>query len=143
MAKNLTGQSYMSALEFADTNIVVYAVGKESLRQAIARRIVASGVTVSAQVVNETVNVLVRKQGVSLPVAHEVAESLLDLITIVPVGEKTIRGAIQIAKRYQFSHWDSLIVAAALQANCQTLYSEDMQHGQMIEGRLTIINPFD
>lgn len=56
----------MSAIEFADTNVIVYAVGKESTKQAIARQIVADGVTVSAQVVNETVNVLLRKQGTGI-----------------------------------------------------------------------------
>ena len=132
----------MSAIEFADTNVIVYAVGKESTKQAIARRIVADGVTVSAQVVNETANVLLRKQGTALAIAHEIAESLLDLADVMPVNEQTIRKAIQISKRYGFSHWDSLIVAAALQADCTVLYSEDMQHGQIIDDRLTITNPF-
>jgi len=132
----------MSAIEFADTNVIVYAVGKESTKQAIARRIVADGDTVSAQVVNETVNVLLRKQGTALAIAHEIAESLLDLADVMPVNEQTIRKAIQISKRYGFSHWDSLIVAAALQADCTVLYSEDMQHGQIIDDRLTITNPF-
>ena len=132
----------MSAIEFADTNVIVYAVGKESTKQAIARQIVADGVTVSAQVVNETVNVLLRKQGTALAIAHEIAESLLDLADVMPVNEQTIRKAIQISKRYGFSHWDSLIVAAALQADCTVLYSEDMQHGQIIDDRLTITNPF-
>jgi len=132
----------MSAIEFADTNVIVYAVGKESTKQAIARRIVADGDTVSAQVVNETVNVLLRKQGTALAIAHEIAESLLDLADVMPVNEQTIRKAIQISKRYGFSHWDSLIVAVALQADCTVLYSEDMQHGQIIDDRLTITNPF-
>ncbi len=53
-----------------------------------------------------------------------------------------VKEAIALGERYQLSHWDSLIVAAALRANCDTLYSEDMQHGQLIDGRLTVINPF-
>jgi predicted nucleic acid-binding protein len=132
----------MSALEFADTNTVVYAVGKDSDKRTRARRIIADGVMVSVQVINETVNVLTRKQGVTLDVAHEIAESLLDLCEVVPVDAATVREAIRLARRYRLSHWDSLIVAAALLANRETLYSEDMQHGQVFDGRLTIVNPF-
>ncbi|MDD2760031.1 MAG: PIN domain-containing protein [Methylomonas sp.] len=132
----------MSVIKFADTNIIVYAVGKDSEHRAIARRIIADGVIVSTQVINETISVLTRKQRASLAAAHEVAESLLDLCDTLPVDVQTIRKAIDLAKRYQFSHWDSLIVAAALLANCETLYSQDMQHGQTIDDRLKIVNPF-
>lgn len=132
----------MSALEFADTNIVVYAVGRNSEQRSTAQRIITEGVTISTQVVNEAVSVLTRKQSASLSAAHEVAESLLDLCEVVPVDAETIRKAITLAARYRFSHWDSLIVAAALLANCETLYSQDMQHGQAIDGRLVIVNPF-
>jgi hypothetical protein len=57
----------------------------------------------------------------------------------VAVGADTIREAIRLAARYQLSHWDSLIVAAAMLAGCETLYSEDLQHNQLFEGRLRII----
>jgi predicted nucleic acid-binding protein len=50
--------------------------------------------------------------------------------------------AWKLQARYRFSYFDSLIIAAALAAGCSTLYSEDMQHGQVIAGRLTISNPF-
>jgi predicted nucleic acid-binding protein len=60
----------------------------------------------------------------------------------VPVTADTIREAVRLAVRYQLSHWDSLIVAAALLADCETLYSEDLQHRQVFDDRLTVINPF-
>jgi predicted nucleic acid-binding protein len=60
----------------------------------------------------------------------------------VPVTADTIREAVRLAARYQLSHWDSLIVAAALLAECETLYSEDLQHRQVFDDRLTVINPF-
>jgi len=50
--------------------------------------------------------------------------------------------ACDIAKRYSYSYYDSLIISAALEANCDTLYSEDMQNGQIIEKVLRIVNPF-
>jgi predicted nucleic acid-binding protein len=50
--------------------------------------------------------------------------------------------AMNIGERYQINHWDALIVAAALAAGCETLYSEDLQDGQVFEERLTVKNPF-
>jgi len=132
----------MSVLEFADTNIVVYAVGQDSDKRTKARQILTQGVIVSSQVINETVSVLTRKQGANLVAAHEVAESLLELCEVAPVDESTIREAIRLVRRYKLSHWDSLIVAAALLAGCEKLYSQDMQHGQVFDEQLKVINPF-
>lgn len=132
----------MSVLEFADTNIVVYAVGRHSAQRTQAMAILAESVTVSSQVINETVNVLARKQNVDLGIAHEVAENLLEICQVVAVDSQTIRKAISLVRRYQLSHWDSLIVAAALLSGCGTLYSQDMQHGQVFERQLKVVNPF-
>lgn len=132
----------MTASEVVDTNVVVYAVGVDSAKQSKARELLANGVTVSAQLINETVNVLTRKQGVNLAVAHAVAISLVDLCEVAAVDADTIRKAIDLAKRYSLSHWDSLIAAAALLADCQTLYSDDFQHGQIFDNQLTVQNPF-
>lgn len=74
--------------------------------------------------------------------AHEIAGSLLDLCDVMAVDVETVRKAIELTRQYSLSHWASLIVAAALLANCQTLYFEDMQDGQVFENRLTVVNPF-
>ena len=132
----------MTAKSFADTNIVIYAEGTDVTKAQRATAILESNPLISSQVVNETVATLTRKYGFTLPEAHEVALSLLDLCEVVPVDADTIREAIRLATRYQLSHWDSLIVAAALLANCDTLYSEDLQHDQLFEQRLRVINPF-
>lgn len=132
----------MTALEFADTNIVVYAVGQDSGKRTKARQIFTQDVIVSSQVINETVSVLTRKQGANIVAAHEVAESLLELCEVVPVDASTIREAIRLVRRYKLSHWDSLIVAAALLAGCKKLYSQDMQHGQVFDEQLEVVNPF-
>ena len=142
MAPRLIGKNCMNVLEFADTNIVVYAVGQDSDKRTKARQILTQGVIVSSQVINETVSVLTRKQGANLVAAHEVAESLLDLCEVAPVDASTIREAIRLVRRYKLSHWDSLIVAAALLAGCEKLYSQDMQHGQVFDEQLKVINPF-
>jgi predicted nucleic acid-binding protein len=62
--------------------------------------------------------------------------------TIVPISEETHDLGLHIAERYRLSVYDAMIVAAALLAECKTLISEDMQHGQILEGRLTVRNPF-
>ena len=127
---------------FADTNIVIYAEGSDVRKAQRAMSILESGPVISSQVVTETINVLTRKYGFTLPEAHEVPSSLLDLCEVVPVSAETVRTAMRLAARYRRSHWDSLIVAAAFLAGCDTLYSEDLQHDQVIDGRLRIVNPF-
>ena len=54
----------------------------------------------------------------------------------------TVREAMRLSFRYAVSHWDALIVAAALQAGCDVLFSEDLQHEQVFDGRITVLNPF-
>jgi len=132
----------MTARVFADTNLFIYAESKNQDKASRAIAIIQDAPVISTQVINEMVSVLTRKHSFLLSEAHEIAESLLDLCEVVAVDAQTIRKAIDLAKRYSLSHWDSLIVAAALLADCQTLLSEDMQHEQVIDSRLIIINPF-
>ena len=106
----------MTAKSFADTNIVIYAEGTDVTKAQRATAILEANPLISSQVVNETVATLTRKYGFTLAEAHDVALSLLDLCEVVPVDADTIREAIGLATRYQLSHWDSLIVAAALLA---------------------------
>lgn len=127
---------------FADTNIVIYAEGSDVRKAQRAMSILEPGPVISSQVVTETINILTRKYGFTLPEAHEVASSLLDLCEVVPVSAETVRTAMRLAGRYRLSHWDSLIVAAAFLSGCDTLYSEDLQHDQVIDGRVRIVNPF-
>lgn len=117
----------MTARAFADTNILIYAQGSDAPRAQRAIEIIERLPVISTQVINETISVLTRKYGFRLIEAHEVAVSFPDLCEVVPVTSDTIREAIRLVARFQFSHWDSLIVAATLQAECETLYSEDLQ----------------
>lgn len=132
----------MTARIFADTNLFVYAESQDRRKSEQAIAIIKRSPVISTQVVNETVSVLTRKYGFTLPEAHDIASSLLDLCEVVAVDAFTVRKAIDLAVSYSLSHWDSLIVAAALLANCDILYSEDMQDGQLFDDRLTVINPF-
>ncbi|MFM7431194.1 MAG: PIN domain-containing protein [Flammeovirgaceae bacterium] len=100
------------------------------------------GVTLSTQVVMEFTNVCRTKLKFPKKVAFENALNLLEGATVKTITESTIRLAFEISVKNGYTHWDSLIVASALEANYQKLYSEDMQHGHVIEGKLKIINPF-
>lgn len=132
----------MTVRVFADTNLFIYAESQDQDKAACALTIIQNNPVISSQVINETVSVLTRKHGFLLSEAHEIAEGLLDLCEVVAVDANTIRKAIDLAKHNSLSHWDSLIIAAALLADCQTLFSEDMQNGQVFEKQLTVVNLF-
>ncbi len=133
----------MPAKDFFDTNVLIYAVGKNDPRASRAEALLAGGGIVSIQSLNEFVSVARRKLGMSW---KEVKE-LLDIICIlcpdpVVISLDTHRGAVAIAEKYGYGIYDSLIASAALEAGCKTLYSEDLQDGQIINRQLTIRNPF-
>ena len=133
----------MPAKDFFDTNVLIYAVGKNDPRASKAEALLASGGMISIQSLNEFVSVARRKLGISW---KEVKE-FLDLICIlcpdpVPISLDTHKGALAIAEKYGYSIYDALIASAAVEAGCKTLYSEDLQDGQIINRQLTIRNPF-
>jgi predicted nucleic acid-binding protein len=133
----------MPAKDFLDTNVLIYAVAKNDPRASKAEALLARGAIVSVQSLNEFVSVARRKLGMS---GKEVKE-FVDLICIVcpdpvPISLDTHRGALAIAEKYGYSIYDALLASAALEAGCKTLYSEDLQDGQIINRQLTIRNPF-
>ena len=133
----------MSDKAFFDTNVLVYLVGQKDERTKKAETLVAGGGVVSVQVLNELASVSHRKLRMSL---EEIADSLADIRVLcpqpIPLTAETHDAGLRIASKYRFSFYDALIAAAALEADCTTLYSEDFQDGQVIEGRLTVRNPF-
>jgi predicted nucleic acid-binding protein len=132
----------MPARPFLDTNIIVYAFSANDPRSEKADALLVTGGIISVQVLNEFVNVLRRKQRREW---QEIEDALGVLKTLLepprPLTVELHEAALGIARNYQLSIYDSLIVAAALQAGCSVLYSEDLQHRQAIE-RLKIYNPF-
>ncbi len=132
----------MTARFFADTNIALYALDIDPHRRAQAFAIMRRRPVISTQVVNEFLNILTGKQRVPRDVANRFARILLRRCEVVAVTPQVVESAIQIGERYQCSHWDALIIAAALATGCDTLYSEDLQNGQVFEQRLTVKNPF-
>ena len=139
----------MSANVFIDTNIFVYQLEVQDERKSnIANGIIREGIEtgnacISFQVIQECLNTIARKAEICL--TKEQACRYLDvvlspLLQIYP-GIEFYRKGLEIQARYKFSFYDSLIIAAALEAGCNSLLSEDLQHGQQIEG-MTIQNPF-
>ena len=128
---------------FFDSNVLVYTLAKNDSRQPAAARLLASGGAVSIQVLNEFADVARRKLRLSWP---EVGQALDDIRALcappLPVTLATHEAALGLAARLGYRFYDSLIVASALEAGCATLYSEDMRDGQVVEGKLTIRNPF-
>lgn len=128
---------------FFDTNLLIYAVTNGERRQARANEALARGGIVSVQVLNEFAAVASRKLGFTWP---EVREALASLLALCPaplaLTTATHDHALLLAGRYGLNIYDALIVASALEAACTTLLTEDLQHGLVIEGRLTVLNPF-
>ncbi len=133
----------MNDSAFFDTNILVYATAEQDSRFSVATDLLAQGGTISVQVLNEFANVARLKLKWSWP---EIKEGLHDFQLLcsgpIPIGVATHEAALRIAERDGVAFYDALIVASALEAGCTTLFTEDMQHGRIIAGRLTIRNPF-
>ena len=127
---------------FLDSNIVLYALGSDISKRIAAAALLAQKPCISTQVINECSHVLRRKRHYSPEDVNRELSAVIKAVRLVDVGIREIRIAWTVAARYGFSHYDSLIIAAALTAGCSTLYSEDLQHGQVIDARLTISNPF-
>jgi predicted nucleic acid-binding protein len=127
---------------FFDTTVLIYAVTENDPRAAIAEDLLSRGGTLSVQVLNEFVAVARRKLNMEWDEIEKALAAIRTLCrTPVPIAVKTHEAAVTIARRYGFQIYDSLIVAAALDAGCTTLYSEDLQNGQTID-LLTVRNPF-
>lgn len=126
---------------FLDTNVLIYAQGAGAKSETARRTILAGGV-ISVQVLNEFAAVLRRKFNLEWEViAEAVADVRTALDPVRPIDVVTHTEAVSLARTHRFSFYDSLIVASALEAGCDTLLTEDLQAGRRVEG-LTIVNPF-
>jgi predicted nucleic acid-binding protein len=128
---------------FFDTNVLIYAALGEDPRSARAEEVLHAGGTISVQVLNEFVSVARRK--LQTPWAD--VKAALRWIRIlclepIPLAIGVHEEAVRIAEQYAFKIYDALIIASALEANCDLLYSEDLQDGHVIDRRLKIRNPF-
>lgn len=128
---------------FLDSNITVYLLENDRARRdLVASFILDDRFVLSTQVISENVSVCLRKLRLSQVDAFAHGRFLMDTFRMTYISDSTIGLAFDVAQRYGFGYYDSLILATAMENGCGILYSEDMQHGQMILDRLTVINPF-
>ena len=133
----------MRGKAFFDTNVFVYAIIQDDPRSDHAEELIAQGGTVSVQVLSEFATVARRKTKMPWVEIRRALDGIKVLCPDpLPLTLDTHQEASAIAERYGYKIYDALIVASALEARCTILYSEDMQDGQVIDGRLTIRNPF-
>ena len=126
---------------FFDTNVLVYAITDDA-RGDVARSRLSDGGVISAQVLNEFVRVARKKLRLDWAIIEAALAELRALVNDVrPVALSTHEFAVSLAKRDGFDIYDALILAAAIEADCETLFSEDFQHGRRF-GDLIVVNPF-
>lgn len=133
----------MSATVFLDSNVLLYTLAEGDARQALAMGLLARGGSISVQVLNEFASVARRKFRLTWPEITEALTALRALFPApLPLTLATHEAGLALAVRYGFAFYDALIAASALEAGCAALLTEDPQDGQVIEGRLTVRNPF-
>jgi predicted nucleic acid-binding protein len=129
-------------VSFFDTNVLVYLASGNVSKADRAEAIIAGGGSISVQVLNELANVARRKMLTSWDETHALLNTLRGLLTVHSITVETHEAGLRLAERYGLSIYDSMIAASALDAGCDTLWSEDMQHGMKLDEGLRIANPF-
>ncbi|MEX2642386.1 MAG: PIN domain-containing protein [Acetobacterales bacterium] len=125
-----------------DGNVLVYLASAEVAKADRAEAAAAGGGAISIQVLNELANVARRKMRMAWTDIHAFLGLLRVVLTVHPLTLKTHDTGLALAGQYGLSTYDSMIAASALHAGCDTLWSEDMQDGMILEGRLRIVDPF-
>ena len=127
---------------FFDTSVLLYLLSSDAAKSDRVETLLADRGTISVQVLNEFAAVAIRKLKMPLPEVREVLDTIRAVCDVETVTVETHDRALAIVERYGFSLYDSLLIAAALIADCKVLYSEDLQHGQLIDRQLRVVNPF-
>jgi predicted nucleic acid-binding protein len=127
---------------FFDTNVLIYLASEDAAKADRAEAVISGGGAISVQVLNELANVARRKMRMSWQDTHAFLSLLRSLLNVDSVAVENHETGLALAERYNLAIYDAMIAASALAADCDTLWSEDMQHGMMLDGRLRIVNPF-
>jgi predicted nucleic acid-binding protein len=127
---------------FFDTNVLLYTASNDAAKAERTEQLIAAGGTISVQVLNEIANVARRKMRFSWERTHSLMSQIRQLLPVIPITLRIHEAGLALAERYRLSVYDGMIAAAALDAGCDTLWSEDMHDGLVIDGRLTVVNPF-
>jgi predicted nucleic acid-binding protein len=122
--------------------VIIYLASGDDVKASRSEAILADGGVISVQVLNETANIARRKMGLSWPETHDLLATLRELVSVIPLSVSIHEAGLALATRHNFPIYDAMIVAAALEADCDMLFTEDMHAGMRIDDRLTIVNPF-
>lgn len=135
----------MTVLAFVDTNVWFYALvdrrdGRHDRANALLDTLNLP--VINGQVLRELGRVLLQKAACNEDVLRKVVADLYATCRVAADSQAVFHLASELRHSYRFSYWDSLIVASALDAGCETLFSEDMHHGLLVHGQLSLVNPF-
>ena len=145
MIISLIEKKQMKDKNFIDSNILIYAhTIQDERKKEIAQELLSSDqiIIANTQVINESINVFIKRFKIPLNDIQIIVEQTFLFLPVKTINYTTIQLGLKICSKYQFSYYDSLIIASALQNECSILYSEDLHYNQKIENTLTIINPF-
>ena len=127
---------------FIDTNVLVYVASGDPVKAERAEKIIADGGTISVQVLNELANVARRKMRMTWSETQALLSMICALLPIQPIPAEVHETGLELVERYGLSICDAMIAASALHAECDTLWSEGMRDGFVIQDRLRFANPF-
>jgi predicted nucleic acid-binding protein len=128
--------------EFLDTNVLVYALTADP-RAAVSQALLGRGCAIGVQGLNECANVARRELGMTWDEVRAALAAIRTVCrTIVPIDVEVHVEALRLVERGGYTIFDALMVAAAMRADCNVLYSEGMQLGMVVDRRLRIVNPF-
>ena len=127
---------------FFDTSILLYLLSDDAVRADRIETLLAARGVISAQVLNEFAVVALRKLKMPLNEVREILDTIRAVCAVEPITVETHDRGLAVFERYKFSFYDSILVATALISGAKTLYSEDLQHGQIIDNQLRVTNPF-
>jgi predicted nucleic acid-binding protein len=127
---------------FFDTNVLLYVASGDPAKADRAEELISAGGIISVQVLNEITNVARRKMGLSWTETRAFLYMMRSLLPVQPLTIEIHESGVGLAERYGLSIYDAMIAASALHADCDTLWSEDMQDGIVLDDRLRIVNPF-
>jgi predicted nucleic acid-binding protein len=127
---------------FFDTSVLLYLLSDDTAKADRIETLLAAGGVISVQVLNEFAVVALRKLKMPLNEIREILDTIRAVCTVEPITVETHDRGLTVFERYRFSLYDSILVATALISGAKILYSEDLQHGQIIDNQLRVTNPF-
>ena len=129
---------------FLDTNVIVYlySTSEPHKRNVSISLFKDYNCATSTQALKEFCNVFIRKYRMPHDSIKAAITSISRSCSVLHVAENTVLNALDLNKRYDYSYYDCLMLASALESSCSVLFSEDMHDGHVIENKLRIVNPY-